>query len=129
MGSKLVATTSSLSYTDEELSNSYSYYYTVVPKIAGDTCTGPASSCTVGTPTPGIGMAVAGHTGAVTINTGDGDAFVDSCEEVTFCVEVHNVGVSALSNISIVGASSPSHPLIDPTISYTGLGGCQRSGL
>jgi hypothetical protein len=60
---------------------------------------------------PGPNLAFRG-TASVTPAGGDGDPFVDNCERGRLTVEVENTGSAPLTNVRIVGVSSPSHPSV-----------------
>lgn len=121
-GKKLVATTTDLSYVDDELNNGTEYYYSVVAVgVGGDSCISPASSCTTVTPAAGANLAAIDNSAAYTINSGDGDAFLDSCETATMTLDVDNIGSGTLTNVRVDSVTSPSHPPVDDTISNAGV--------
>lgn len=124
-GKKLVATTTDLSFNDYELNNGTEYYYTVVAvggaSVSNNSCIGPASTCTTVTPAAGANLAALLNTAAYTINTGDGDNFLDSCELATMTIDVDNVGSGSLTDVRIDSVTSPSHPEVDASISNAGI--------
>ena len=114
-GKQLVGETTGLSFQDSGMQNGFEYFYIVVPKSDdGDTCFGPASTCSSVTPTAGANLAVVQGSGNLTINTGDSDPFLDNCETATMTFDVSNIGDAAQTNVRIVNISSPSHPVMDP---------------
>ncbi len=117
-GKEFLGTTSTLSFVDDNLMNGMEYYYIVIPVgCGGECCFGPASSCTTGTPVAGANLAVL--PGAMlTIDTGDGDDFLDNCEMATFWFDVDNTGTGSLTNVAIASVRSTSHPGINSTITF-----------
>ena len=117
-GKVYIGETSGLTMSDFNLKNGNEYYYVVVPVgAAGASCMGPASSCTAATPVAGANMVFNEGTESLSITTGDGDVFLDSCEQATLSFDVSNNGTGGLTNARIVSVKSPSHPGIDFTVS------------
>ncbi len=111
-----VGDTTELSFTDTELKNGQEHYYIVTAMGSGDTCFGPASSCTTVTPASGSSMGVdLGGSGAVAINFGDGDAFLDNCEEAAVTIAVANLGADVQTNVRITDVRPVDHPEIEIT--------------
>ncbi len=111
-----VGDTTELSFIDSELKNGQEHYYIVTAMGSGDTCFGPASSCTTVTPAPGQNLAIdLAGSGAVAITVGDGDAFLDNCEEGAVTVGVANIGTAIQTNVRIVDVRPVDHPEIDIT--------------
>lgn len=118
-GKEYLGETTELEFTDSNLRNGFEYFYTVVPIGPSSICLGPASSCASVTPSSGANASLDTSSVQVAVNTGDGDVFVDSCENATVTFDVANIGTGALTNARLAAVSSPSHPAIDQTI--TGL--------
>lgn len=112
-GKTLVAETASLSYADRGLQNGRNYYYQVVPMGTADECFGTAaSSCVTGTPSAAGGGTVFTAIEEqldLTILSGDGDPFLDNCEQGRVRLPLANAGTAALTNVRILTATSPSH--------------------
>lgn len=110
-GKVLIGTVTGTSYVDGGLQNGRSYSYLVLPMGANDACFGVPSSCTAATPTAAAGaLALSAATSAITPAVGDDDPFVDNCELSRVRVPFSNSGGGALTNVRILGATSPSHP-------------------
>ncbi|MFQ5350147.1 MAG: hypothetical protein ACE5EG_06880, partial [Thermoanaerobaculia bacterium] len=105
-----VGETTGTSFTDEGLQNGRPYSYVVIPIGAADTCMGPASACDTVTPTAGHNLLVDTSTVALTINSGDGDDFLDNCETATVSFDVLNIGNAAQTNVRIDAVRPISHP-------------------
>ncbi|MEM7583653.1 MAG: hypothetical protein AAF560_09765 [Acidobacteriota bacterium] len=106
-----IADVTDTSYIDSGLRNGQEYYYSVFAMAAGDTCFGPASACTTAMPSVGANLGLDTlASGAVTINTGDGDIFLDNCEEASVAVSVSNLGDGTQNNVRIVDVRAPNHP-------------------
>jgi hypothetical protein len=59
----------------------------------------------------GAGNAAAVPGGEIlTINSGDGDAFLDNCESARLGFTVANTGATQATNVRIISVASPSHP-------------------
>ncbi len=108
-----VAEITDLSYIDSGLKNGQEYYYSVFAMGAGDTCYGPSSSCATVTPAAGANLGLDTlASGIVTINTGDGDEFLDNCEEASVSISVSNLGDGTQTNVRITEVRSPDHPAV-----------------
>lgn len=117
-GKTLVGETTGTSFLDGDgLANGREYSYVVFALGNGDTCFGPASACTDVTPAAGPNLALLAGSAAVDLD-GDGDGFVDNCESSRVYFEVDNIGTGSLTDARIVAVSSPSHPALDPSISF-----------
>lgn len=117
-GKILLAEVTGTTFTDlSGAENGREYYYQVVAVGDGDTCFGPMSSCTSVTPTAGPNLAVA-ESSALQIFTGDGDAFLDNCENGRIYFPVTNIGAGSQTDVRIVSVSSPSHPGIDASVTF-----------
>ncbi len=130
-GKILLADTTDTSYIDSGLQNGREYSYIVTAMGPGDSCIGPASTCDSVTPSSGANLALAALlSGGVDLATGDGDAFLDNCEEGTVTVAVSNVGTGNLTDLEIVDVRPISHPAITVTSTLpidvsTSLGPCE----
>ncbi|MEE8523777.1 MAG: hypothetical protein V3T72_07575, partial [Thermoanaerobaculia bacterium] len=112
-GKVLVGETTATTFFDSGLKNGHEYYYTVIGFGPDDTCFGPASSCVTVTPTAGANLALGQNPQFTILPGGDGDAFLDNCEQARAVVELINVGAGASSNTRITDVTSPSHPELD----------------
>ncbi|MEZ5313984.1 MAG: hypothetical protein R2862_10245 [Thermoanaerobaculia bacterium] len=119
-GKVWIGETDGLTWTDTDgLANGRTYRYIVMAMGNGDSCFGPASSCASVTPTAGANFtAVSGAN--VSFNSGDADDYLDNCESASISFDVNNIGTGTLNNLHIVSVSSPSHPLMDATVSNLG---------
>lgn len=113
-GKQLVGETTDTSFNDSGMQNGFEYFYIVIAKSDdGPTCFSPASTCAGVTPAAGANLSVVANSGDLTINTGDGDPFLDNCETATMSFDVSNIGDVGQTNVRIVGLRSPSHPAMD----------------
>ncbi len=111
-GKQLVASTTGTSIVDSGLQNGREYYYIVIPLGPGDTCFGPASDCTPVTPATGANLAIDPlQSGGITFVSGDGDPFLDNCEEASVKVTLANIGSITLTNVQITDVRSGSFPI------------------
>ncbi|MCB1034607.1 MAG: hypothetical protein KDD47_12320 [Acidobacteria bacterium] len=102
--------TSGTTWNDPNLQNGRDYSYIVIPKGANAACFGSASSCATASPAAGPNLAVDVASAQTTIDTGDGDTFLDNCESATMTFDVVNTGLGTLTNVRIVDVVSTSHP-------------------
>jgi hypothetical protein len=109
-GKAKVVETAATSFVDGGLQNGRAYSYVVIPIGAADTCMGPASACTAVTPAAGPNLAVDEDGTFDVLSVVDGDPFLDNCELAELSLAVENTGTGSLTNVRIVGATSPSHP-------------------
>jgi hypothetical protein len=117
-GKKLIAETTDLFYTDTDgLANGRDYYYQVFAIGAGDLCYGPPSSCTTATPAAGPNVAVSLNS-FFDVLTGDSDPLVDNCENTRVYFPITNIGTGTQTDVRAVSVTSPSHPGIDPSITF-----------
>ena len=107
-GKELLGTTAGTTFVDTGLKNGRAYYYQVVPMGAQDECFQVSSTCTA--VTPAVGPSVGFGSSAVTLLTGDGDAYIDNCESTRITLPISNTGASTQTNVRITGITSPSHP-------------------
>ena len=117
-GKVRIGETAGTSFNDSGLQNGRSYSYVVIPKGSAAACFGPASSCTTVTPVAGPNLDVDPASGVLTINTGDGDSFIDNCEDATMVFDVDNTGVGDLTNVRITGVTAVSHPTTTITTTF-----------
>lgn len=100
-GKTIVGETADLEWIDNGLKNGHEYSYIVIAIGGGDSCLGPASSCTMVTPTAGGNLAIAPASFALTTLSGDLDPFIDNCESARVCFDSSNVGTSSLTNVEL----------------------------
>jgi hypothetical protein len=98
------------SFSDSGLQNARDYSYVVIPKGPSAACFGPASTCTTVAPAAGPNLEVDPGTAAPALTSGDGDEFLDNCEEGSLTFDVANTGLGTLTNVRIVGVTPTSHP-------------------
>lgn len=103
--------TTGTSFTDTGLQNGRPYSYVVIPMGPGDTCFGPASACTTESPVSGPNLSVDAGSLVLSFNSGDADDFIDNCESATGTFTVTNTGIGTLTNVTLDGVISTSHPL------------------
>ncbi|MEE8523783.1 MAG: hypothetical protein V3T72_07605 [Thermoanaerobaculia bacterium] len=105
-----VGTTAGTTFNDSGLQNGRDYSYVVIAKGPADSCFGPASACDTVAPAAGPNLDVDVSSAALAILTGDGDEFLDNCEDGTMTFNVDNTGLGSLTNVRIVGVTATSHP-------------------
>ncbi|HEY1251062.1 MAG TPA: hypothetical protein VGH97_07705, partial [Thermoanaerobaculia bacterium] len=112
-----VGSTSDLTFTEIGLQNGRTYYYSVIAVGTNTACFGPMSECASVVPAAGPNLAINQST-QLTINTGDGDTFLDNCESATIGFSVANTGTGALTNVQLISVTPLTHPLttIDTTL-------------
>jgi len=116
-GKTLIGETTSTTWTDDDgLANGRTYNYMVIAMGDGDACFGPASACSAVVPAPAANLAIL--TGAVSMFSGDGDAFVDNCESARVTFPVDNIGAGTQNNVRVASVTSSSHPGLDAGISF-----------
>jgi hypothetical protein len=116
-GKTLVAETTELSYTDSGLTNERAHHYQVFAIGNGDLCLGPPSACTRVFPTAGPNLILTPGSSYV-VQTGDGDPFVDNCEQAEVTFSITNVGNGTQTDVRALSVTSPSHPAIDASITF-----------
>lgn len=114
-GKVLVGETYGTTFVDTGLQNGRAYYYTVGPVGLSSTCLGPLSSCTTVTPVAGANLTFDPASLATTINTGDGDVFLDNCETATVGFNLANVGSLTQTNVRINAVQPLTHPAMPIT--------------
>jgi hypothetical protein len=105
-----VGTTSDLTFTEIGLQNGRTYYYSVIAVGTNTACFGPMSDCASVVPAPGLNLLLNQAT-SLTINTGDGDQFLDNCESATMGFSVANNGTGQLANVQLLSVTPLTHPL------------------
>jgi hypothetical protein len=110
-------TNTALFFNDSGLGNGREYYYIVIPMGPGESCIGPASSCTAVTPSSGANLAIDSGSAMLTVNTGDGDAYIDNCEQATVTFDIPNVGTGMVNGVAVQSVKSTSHPGMNQSIS------------
>jgi hypothetical protein len=96
-------------FTDTGLLNGRAYSYVVLPVGSNLSCFGRASACTTATPVPGPNLAIR-PTVTVTTTSGDGDEFLDNCENANIAFTVENTGAGTLTNVRLVAVTPITHP-------------------
>ena len=92
-GKVRIGETVGTSFNDSGLQNGRSYSYVVIPKGSADSCFGSASSCTAVTPLAGPNIDIDPASIALGLLSGDGDPFIDNCEEATLTFDINNTGL------------------------------------
>lgn len=105
------------SFEDAGLQNGREYSYVVIPKGSEAACFGPSSSCASVTPVAGPNIEIGADSAQLATSTGDGDTFIDNCEDASLTFTVNNTGIADLTNARITGVSVLSPP--GTTISST----------
>ena len=108
-GKVLLGETFGTTWSDQGLQNSRQYFYSVAAVGLANTCLGPMSSCTTVTPVAG-GNLTPDSAITVTPTTGDGDPFIDNCEQATVSFNVANTGTGTQTNVRIQAVQPLSHP-------------------
>jgi trimeric autotransporter adhesin len=120
-GKVKVGETTGTTFSETGLLDGFRYFYSVIPVGNGllpgeNSCAGPMSACAPVVPTsPAAPAATSGLRfeaipGSLTVSGGDGDAYLDNCENGTLSFRVYSEGTAPLTNVRIVSAQSPSHP-------------------
>ncbi|MFK5854896.1 MAG: hypothetical protein QM503_02120 [Bacteroidota bacterium] len=128
-GKTLIGETTALEFEDIGLSNGREYSYIVIPMGSGASCLGVASTCTSATPTSGANLGLDIMSTVLTVNTGDGDNYLDNCEQATVDFSIANLGTGIANGVVIESVESISHPSINSSIvinniSSSGLAEC-----
>jgi hypothetical protein len=113
---KLGATTGT-TWNDPDLQNGRDYSYVVIPKGPADSCFGSASACATAAPAAGPGLTILTGTASLAITSGDGDAYLDNCENATMTFDVRNSGLGTLTNARITSVT-PSNPGVTITTGF-----------
>ena len=109
-GKVLLGETAGTTWSDSGLQNGRQYSYTVAAVGLAATCLGPMSACTHVTPAAGASLTADLSAVTATITSGDGDGFVDNCENVTVRVPITNTGTGPQTNVRVAAAQPLSHP-------------------
>jgi hypothetical protein len=108
-GKVKVGETTGTTFSDQELLNGRAYSYIVLPVGSNLSCFGRASTCVTATPVAGPNLFIR-PTVTVTISGGDGDDFVDNCENATINFQVDNIGTGTLTNVRLTAVAPITHP-------------------
>ena len=108
-GKTLLGETFGTTWTDQGLQNGRQYSYTVAAVGMSNTCLGPMSACANVTPAPGSNLAPE-STATFATTTGDGDPYLDNCEQANVTVNVLNNGSTTQTNVRIAAVQPLSHP-------------------
>jgi hypothetical protein len=92
-------------WNDTALQNGRAYSYIVIPIGGADSCMGPASACTNASPAAGPGLTINTGSATLSITGGDGDVYLDNCEDGTMTFDVVNTGLGGLTNARIVSVT------------------------
>jgi trimeric autotransporter adhesin len=112
-GKVKVGETTSLTFTDENLANGNTYFYSVLPIGAAPSCLGRMSACTTVVPVAGANVRTLGAP-PITVIGGDNDGILDNCETARLTLRVENTGAVPLTNVRVTAAASATHPLTVP---------------
>ncbi|HSE61988.1 MAG TPA: CARDB domain-containing protein [Thermoanaerobaculia bacterium] len=115
IGKERVGVTSSTEFVDTGLLDGRTYFYTVEAVGANDSCRSNASACDSVVPTAKTvetetQLAFREVAGALAIQSGDGDPFLDNCETSRFSFQVENAGTVNLQNVRLARVTPLSHP-------------------
>jgi hypothetical protein len=108
-GKVLLGETFGSTWADQGLQNGRQYYYSVAAVGLSNTCLGPMSACTTVTPVAGSNL-LPDPAAAVTPTTGDGDVYLDNCEQANVSFGVLNNGNATQTNVRITAVQPLSHP-------------------
>jgi hypothetical protein len=114
-GKALVGETHGTTFADSGLQDGRSYFYGVMAVGLSETCLGPMSSCTTVTPASGSNLSVDAGSASMSITGGDGDPFLDNCENATVAFNVANIGSATATNLRINAVQPLSHPAMPIT--------------
>ena len=104
-GKVKLGSTTGTTWNDTGLQNGRNYSYVVIPKGSSASCFGPASSCSTATPAAGPNLDIDTGSAASSTSGGDGDAYLDNCEDGSTSFSVSNTGLGSLTNVRIVGVT------------------------
>lgn len=105
-GKVKVGETNGTTFTDTGLREGFAVLYSVLPVGANAHCIGRMSACqsvTPQAPAQDPDLSVVAVPNGLTMTTGDGDPFLDNCEEATLAFKVENVGNVPLTNVRLTG--------------------------
>ncbi|MCP4572506.1 MAG: hypothetical protein GY838_09175, partial [bacterium] len=94
--------TTGTTWNDSGLQNGREYSYVVIPIGGADPCMGPGSLCANVSPAAGPGVTVATGSAVLTITSGDGDDYLDNCENASMTFDVSNSGLGTLTNVRLL---------------------------
>jgi hypothetical protein len=104
-GKVRVGDTVATSFNDSGLQNGRDYSYVVIPKGSSDACFGPASNCSSVAPAAGPNIDADPASAVLETTGGDGDSFIDNCEDGALTFNVSNTGLGGLTNARITGVT------------------------
>ncbi len=104
-GKVRVGETVGTSFNDSGLQNDRDYSYIVIPKGGSAACFGPASNCSTVAPAAGPNIDADPASAVLATTGGDGDDFIDNCEDGTLTFDVSNTGLGDLTNARITGVT------------------------
>jgi hypothetical protein len=114
-GKVLLGETFGTTFEDNGLQNGRQYFYTVAAVGLSDTCLAPLSSCTTSTPVAGANLNLDVASVAMNITSGDGDIWLDNCENATVSFSIANTGNAAQTNVRINAVQPLTHPAMPIT--------------
>ncbi len=128
-GKVKVGETTLPSFSETGLLDGFRYFYSVIPVGNGilpgeNACAGPMSACAQvvplapAAPPSTAALRFEAIPGSLTVSGGDGDAYLDNCENGTLSFRVYSEGNAPLTNVRITSASSASHPQTTVTTSF-----------
>lgn len=103
-GKTKVGETSGTTFLDTGLRDGFPVLYTVLPVGSNAACVGRMAACQAVTPlapAQDLDMAVREIPNGLNITTGDGDVFLDNCEQATLTFSVENAGSATLTNVRV----------------------------
>ena len=114
-GKAIVGETYDTTFTDSGLQNGRDYSYAVMAVGLSGSCLSPMSACTTVTPASGSNVNVDPSTASLTITSGDGDIYLDNCENASVSFSISNIGSTPLTNVRIQAVQPLSHPAMPIT--------------
>jgi hypothetical protein len=115
-GKVKVGETTGTTFVDTGLRDGFEVLYTVLPVGSNSGCVGRMPECQTVTPTApaaDIDIALSEIPNGLAINTGDGDVYLDNCEQATLTFRVENAGTVPLTNVRITGVELVGKPASD----------------
>jgi hypothetical protein len=115
-GKILLGETAGTAWADDGLQNGRLYSYTVAAVGLSNTCLAPMSACTQVTPVAGVNLSPDLTAVTRAFTSGDGDVYIDNCENVTVTLPVSNIGTVAQTNVRLAAVQPLSHPGMAVTV-------------